>query len=385
MTGLDPTNKQVQFGVGHPVGSGCASIDYSVVSEHMLDIDGGRALTEAPQIDVRRCMALAHDARRRAENSTTTNAAGSAEEDDWCLGLPAWCCNGYGRVGLPAGRDFNQPGGQRPLLYYTEQLVLFSSLGHYLDNPLLLYAQADDSGDGADADASPLSVADRPEFSGAARPLFDPLRWAYNSSCATLDAFFRKIHIDHSLRAEDVGGCWRNLPSDAPGGGGGGGEGGGREYVPKGIHLYGCLQMPKKMHPGFDRILAGVLAADPRAKVLVMERAEDLLPRWAALSPGDPRSFFPNATASSPPDSSDAHTTTVDHDHDHGHGYGHGRGPASLDGMSWEAVRDRFVFVSRTQHPDHLRLTALMSVFLNTLPFGAGITSSGKGLRRAKG
>ena len=370
----------MQFGVGHPIGSGCASIDYSIVSEHMLDIDGGRALTAAPHIDVRRCMALAHAARQLAANATaagaTASSAGSSE--DWCLGLPEWCCNGYGRMGPAGSRDFDQPGGQRPLLYYTEQLVLFSSLGHYLDNPLLLYAPVDDADVGASPTSVP-SVSSEPGFSAAARPLFDPLAWAYNSSCAALDAFFGRIHIGHALRAEDVGGCWR--PSfakpSADGEGDAEGIGGtGMEYIPKdgSVHLYGCLQMPKKMHPGFDRMLQGVLAADPRAKILVMERAEDLLPRWAALSPRDPRALFPNTTA---PDN----TATVTA----GDGDGDKRGPVPLGALSWEAVRDRFVFVPRTQHPDHLRLTALMSVFLNTLPYGAGITSSGKGLRRATG
>jgi hypothetical protein len=101
------------------------------------------------------------------------------------------------------------------------------------------------------------------------------------------------------------------------------------EYRLPTIRLYGCMQMPKKMHPRFDAVLGGILRADPRARILVMQRAMDLVPRWQRTL-----------------------------------------------GLSAADIRRRILFVPRLEHRDYLRLQALTSAFLNTFPYGAGITSS---------
>ena len=40
--------------------------------------------------------------------------------------------------------------------------------------------------------------------------------------------------------------------------------------LPEGQHLYLCLQNPLKLHPDFDPLLGGILAADPQAVVVLL-------------------------------------------------------------------------------------------------------------------
>jgi len=203
----------VGFGVGHPLGSGSLAVDYSVVAESMFDLAGGRALTAAPRADVQACMALAHAALYGCPSSALNDscaapaniasgggadgAGGAGGGEDWCRGLPESCCNVHGAthtaggrphlhyveqvlrarlIRPPAGRVVS-PGRPPPIwttctlpsllsplslpphLHYVEQLVLFSSLAHYLDNPLLLYQPYAGDGDGA-ADDGSGAVAD---------------------------------------------------------------------------------------------------------------------------------------------------------------------------------------------------------------------------------
>ena len=199
--------------MGHPLGSGSLAVDYSVVAESMFALAGGRALTAAPRADVQACMALAHAAlygrpssalndssappTNIASGGNAEGAGGAGGGEDWCRGLPESCCNVHGathtaggrphlhyveqvQVGLaldapssgpPLGRVVS-PGrppptwitctSLPPLTFchchrtcnHVEQLVLFSSLAHYLDNPLLLYQPYAGDGDGADDDGS---------------------------------------------------------------------------------------------------------------------------------------------------------------------------------------------------------------------------------------
>jgi predicted O-linked N-acetylglucosamine transferase (SPINDLY family) len=44
--------------------------------------------------------------------------------------------------------------------------------------------------------------------------------------------------------------------------------------------------------------------------------------------------------------------------------------------LTEEEIFDRFVFVPRLEHRQYLKLVSLSSAFLNTFPFGAGVTSS---------
>ncbi|GMI42576.1 hypothetical protein TeGR_g10661 [Tetraparma gracilis] len=64
-----------------------------------------------------------------------------------------------------------------------------------------------------------------------------------------------------------------------PGKGAGGGHG---VDLDPGLNYYACLQYTKKIHPGFDEALAGVLGEDPGGRLLVLEGARRFIPRWKA-------------------------------------------------------------------------------------------------------
>ena len=435
---------QVQFGIGHPIGSGSAAIDYSVISEDMLDLDGGLALTAAPSIDVRECMRLAFEVNRRSDSrgrnggrgdntggySSHSGDGSDGSEFDPCRSLPPQCCNTYGAMPLSpplpppptttttttiTAADSTTTTAEstttstssgstiRPLLHYTEQLVLFSSLGHYLDNPLLLYDPdpildppppplPSETGSGG-ATTPTDSLADAsvfPEFSYATTPFFEPLQFAYNSSCATINAFFDRIHISHTLRAEDLGHCWIEPPSTHPDNNHNNGNNPPPpQYLPHKAHLYGCLQMPKKMHPSFDAVLLGVLINDPTGvphvctfslskhapshlthalthsliyillnhstgKVLMMERAADLLSRW---QPTDTRGEGTKEQLESQQggDREGGSESQREHIHNPPSDLPARTLPQSLfpphllaqHNISWEQLRDRFIFVPR--------------------------------------
>ena len=238
-------------------------------------------------------------------------------------------------------------------LYYTEQLVVFDSLAHYLDDPLHIHALKS-----ATASPSLLSLSDPVLSPSSLSPqssslslfaktesdtvetdeelLFNPITFAFNSSCESIDIFLTSLGIVE-LTAEMIGNCYivssstvgseistlvdtssislplsHSLPKDIqvdeievdasgiplhnntttisingrPVHSDEISNSEVRLYVQKKIHLYGCMQLPKKMHPGFDRILSGVLKADPTGLIIVMERARDLMPRWAGVMAG---------------------------------------------------------------------------------------------------
>ena len=248
-------------------------------------------------------------------------------------------------------------------LYYTEQLVVFDSLAHYLDDPLHIHALKSATTSTSTShlsvfepvlspsSLSPQSSSLSPSLSSSLslfaktesdtvetdeELLFNPITFAFNSSCESIDIFLSSLGIV-DLTAEMIGNCYivssstieseistivdtssispplsHSLPKDVqvdeievdasgiplhnnttaisingrPVHSDEISNSEVRLYVQKKIHLYGCMQLPKKMHPAFDRILSGVLKADPTGLILVMERARDLMPRWAGVMAG---------------------------------------------------------------------------------------------------
>jgi len=58
--------------------------------------------------------------------------------------------------------------------------------------------------------------------------------------------------------------------------------------VSGGDHFYHCMQHAKKFHPTFDRVLRGVLQADPAAKILLAAGSEVCLTKRLGLAQGPP-------------------------------------------------------------------------------------------------
>lgn len=107
--------------------------------------------------------------------------------------------------------------------------------------------------------------------------------------------------------------------------------------LPEGRNLYVCFQNPLKLHPDFDPILAGILAADPKALIVLMADrsgsvAELLNRRFAVRSDG-------------------------------------GEDPS----RGARGVRcDRIVFLNRQSFSNYCRLIQLANVILDPPHFGAG-------------
>jgi protein O-GlcNAc transferase len=60
--------------------------------------------------------------------------------------------------------------------------------------------------------------------------------------------------------------------------------------LPRSANLYACLQRPLKLHPAFDALLAGILRADPRGRVVLLkgaagDAAEQVAERHRATMP----------------------------------------------------------------------------------------------------
>ncbi len=182
-------------------------------------------------------------------------------------------------------------------VFYSEQLVLMESLGYFLESHLEIYEE-------------PVR----------------PLELSYESTCGHVNARLGAWGLHPNVTAEQLG-CLV-----------GGMEG---ERTSRSINLYACIQIPKKMHPSFDPVLAGVLRADPRAKILVGDK-------FAA--------FFPRLLE------------RANHDLDAVN--------SPLPRFTMAELHRRILLVPRIHHFDYQQLLSLSSVFLNTFPFGAGITSS---------
>ena len=135
-------------------------------------------------------------------------------------------------------------------------------------------------------------------------------------SCEKTNEFLKRIGIYPNITAEGIG-C---MPIKSFG----------ANVSQESYRVYMVMQMYKKMHPAFDLVLTGIVSKDPSAKILMMDGSRSIIPRILKI----------------------------------------------LDYQSPEFIFKNFVFVKRTEHYEYLKLMKLSSVFLNTFPFGAGVTSS---------
>ena len=258
---------QIQFGIGHPITSGSTAVDYSVVSRDMYLSE--KSITRSPATNVTECLLWASRCFDELKKNGTTSLS---------------YCSAMKRQGCISGAE-SPSKGTSVTSVYSEQLVLFESLGFFIDNPLTYY----------------------PETLN-----FDPLAVAFDSPCDALDLKFQEWQLYPNLTARmlgcrDVNGVWKQRTS----------------------HMYIAIQNPKKMHPLFDEVLLRIIQHDIHAKILMEHQMPCLIPRWKKTL-----------------------------------------------NLTEEQVYNHFVFVPRLEHRQYLHLVSLASIFLNTFPFGAGITSS---------
>lgn len=136
--------------------------------------------------------------------------------------------------------------------------------------------------------------------------------------------------------------------------------------------LYVCAQSLAKMHPAFDAALAGVLASDPLAQILLVRDSRQLL--WhsrfrrrlrTAIDAAERRAAQPPAVAAAAAavgTAGGANATGVED-----------RAPPlpSRSGEFWSRVR----FVSPLSGREFFRLQCRADVVLDPFPFGGGVTT----------
>ena len=275
---------QVVFGIGHPLTSGIASIDYSIVAADMFE--SYKTLLHPPpggERGVRQCMQAA--VRCKDELESPDRDGNERFKGPHCEYMRVSGCAVEANP-EDEGAQGKQAGGVVPA-YYTEQLVVFDSLAYFLADHLNIY-----------------------------KVPIDPLKIAFHSTCAEITTMLHKWGLSSQIAAEELG-CLKDSPEQGQG-----------ERTKHTLHLYACIQIPRKMHTAFDAVIVSVLKRDPHAKILMEQRVKQFYPRWIAA------------------------------------------------GLDQQTIDHRIILIPRMAHPDYLRLLSLSSVFLNTFPFGAGVTSS---------
>lgn len=300
---------QIQLGLGHPLSSGVFSMDYSVVATSMLT-----------PIEV----------QTKADNTATALRCG----------IQAHFCEdeviqSYSQYLLDLDQYGNMTGNiaKRSILeecelaqecyrrdapdYYTEQVVQFDGMGHYIPNTVHFYNY-----DSALYDtllrmttyrAGPILPSHSNKHVEEDFQLIN-----FNMDCERINEQLQVMGIYPSVTAEGIG-C-----RDASG-----------NVFHRKYHLYHILQYMKKFHPMIDEVILGIINQDPTAKFLVPAAAVVLLPRLVRMQ----------------------------RDQFHKH-------------ITPEELLTHFVLVPKVEHPLYLMLLGLSSVFVNTAPYGAGMTSS---------
>jgi hypothetical protein len=323
---------QVSFGHGHPITSGSASVDYFVSSllfEPLLqqpdrkpERQGGGGGAAAAGV-----AATATAAAPIAEFRGAATPAVAAAMVPGPRNFAAATAEPRTRWDFAADRS---PDPLKPSLAassagaYSEQLVLFDTLTTGFRPPF----------------GRPDGEDDRPQG-------------RYSRT-----ALFRRLGLYDTVA--------NAAAAVATGGGGGGGSGGG---TVEGANLYACLQHSKKLHPRFDAALRGLLEADPLAVVLLLEGARTHAARWLGAAAA--------AEVGAPPPPEDEDEVSE--------GAAGGEGAVAAAAAAAErwgsfgpggaALWRRLAFVPRMPHAALLSVVGVSDAFLDTFPWGAGVTS----------
>ena len=387
----------VQFGIGHPITSGSSSVDYSVVSKLFFD-----SRTSLLRSGERFVESIANDDNNTDNDNADNNADNNADDnaDD-----TVYSSSFYSRVlkcSKLVGDMYAKCHGMHPDSNHEISLCLqnscpkfcFHSLAHYSDSDIdILYTNSSDTFENRDnsgwmrcdtyhnlhlseAYSEQLVVFDTLGYymSDSLELIadkFDPLQAAYIRSCGYLDHKFSEWKLKTSIPITSFG-CFafsddtqetRNSVNSA-------------DimrlntsmetttvensevvnttnsiYFKKKVHVYSIIQHLNKWHPKFDHLIISLLMSDDLAVFLVPDRAmEHVVPRlWGILKP--------LAAAAQVSASSDAMASNISY--------------------SYESFISRFLFVPRLDHHKYLFLmSSIADVFLITSPFSTGVTSS---------
>lgn len=311
---------------GHPGTTGLSTMDYFITSDLFegelgADPDGMRALGEGH------------------ENFLDANAKGSGMKG-FVEGTP--------EVGTDYSAEVVHGGNANPLgagekkdrqEAFSEQLVRLGGLGIVFDDPAQTFH-------------------------------WDP-HCGKSNDLPGADTLSRKGSHDGRERApeEGVAGQRRQHHRRVIDGGAPPGEGRAKDEAPGRPRLYVCAQSLMKMHPAFDAVLTGILAADPLAHILLLRDPRQLL--WhsrfrrrlrAAVDAAERQNNKPPAVAFDRSASGTANATA-------------GADPSPpfkrQPGNFWSRVR----FLSPLSGREFFRLQCRADVVLDPFPFGGGVTT----------
>lgn len=278
---------QLFYGIGHPLSSGSPAIDYTIISSEMMP--SYKYITSNKYVNALECIKSVHNESVSIKNE---------------------CYN-------------------KNTISYSEQVILFDSLGYYLEDPINLYKKTDE-----DINAPALLS----KYSQYRAPLNSTKNFYSNNDisiyCEEIDLFFQEIN--NVLISEDNRKLGSNMNKLNSSEFGCVDKNGLVHY--KRYHYYICIQLIRKMSPVFsNKILLGIIENDPLAKIIVSSTFYPIIERMAIYK-------------------SMRYNTNYDDERN--------------------KILEHIIFVPRLSHSQYLRVVALSDVFLNPIPFGSGITSS---------
>ena len=286
---------QIQYGIGHPITSGIPTLDYSIVSKDMVLLNNKDFIrTKQDRFTAMQCSLRIQSCLRSPSILKSKNI--SNDWTDKCLSE----MKGNAAVCFSRGPQS---------IEYTEQIVMFESLGYHLPSPQQMYKGDVMVQKALNYYSSRRPIPDNFDFNGISN-----LDLELSFHCNELEVQLSKWRISGYITAKQIGCIEYTSESDVT-------------VHPKKHHIYSCMQSIRKMHPIFDIVFLDIIALDPTAKFFVLESFKSVIPRILKLS-------------------------------------------------SNSSIIDHFIFVPRLDHVDYLLVLSLSSIFLNTFPFGAGITSS---------
>lgn len=364
---------QIQVGIGHPLSSGVAAgIDYAVVPADMLPQHSSATsphvfsqldtafLTSRRIVDSRQCafyasLCTADELDRRyidalqqpsVRNGSLDNTSFLSDTQSDCA-LPEECYS-----------------ARHSAVHYVEQLVVFETMSHVALDPTSFHKpipaqhpndHLPNNKNAEEAQRSSVEVDGEtfedhrgahlynvlqslarhrhvlPAHSAAMLPANYPFL-----SCQELNDTLMTLNLLSWIPSPEEIGCYHRIYESN--------SDGQNTLVsvslsPPRVHLYFAVQFVKKLQSPMDDLFLRILRLDPLARIVVKADYEVVLPRLLRL---------------------------------HQQLYGD-----SGDNVTLASLRNRFLWISgRIGHESYLGLVGLSRVFLNSVPMGAGMTSS---------
>lgn len=218
---------------------------------------------------------------------------------------------------------FQPPGVS---LYYSEQVIRFQSLGHYIPEAKNYYPENSIEYNTIQTYSKYRATPNIP-ISDQDKSLE---KWV---TCLELEMLFLEIfhqNISQIMINPRNLGCFDNIS---------------QVFYPKKRHMYHMFQYLKKFHPSVDQVILQILLLDNQAIFIVPKNFQFLIPRLYNQLNQFISLYYSSDTI--------------------------------WNSVTLEEFSSRhFLCLSRISHLNYLQLMGLSSIFINHLPFGSGMTSA---------